>query len=122
MGFPSDQTSPAGCCLWSWLVHPRTPAQNKRGQPNKNGLSSNVAEQIESHLDENARLVVGVGGEGLRLFSGDGGVPLDEHGHDSTCGLDAQRQRGHIQQQQVLDVLGLVTAQDGCLDGCGTNG
>lgn len=64
-----------------------------------------MAEQVEPHLDENARLVVGVGGEGLRLFSGDGGVPLDEHGHDSACGLDAQRQRGHIQQQQVLNVL-----------------
>ena len=37
------------------------------------------------HLDEDARLVVGVGGEDLLLLCGDGGVPWDEHGlHHST--------------------------------------
>lgn len=40
------------------------------------------------HLDEDAWLVVGVGGEDLLLLCGNGGVPWDEHGlHNSTAVL-----------------------------------
>ena len=35
--------------------------------------------------------------------------------------LDAHAQRGHVEQEQVLDRLGLVAAQDGRLD-CGAVG
>ncbi|KAI8422733.1 hypothetical protein MSG28_006492 [Choristoneura fumiferana] len=69
------------------------------------------------HLDEHTGLVVRVGGEGLRLLGGDGGIPLDERGHDSTSRLDAERQRRHVQQQQVLYLLGLVPVEDGGLHG-----
>uniref|UniRef100_A0A1I8I9W5 Secreted protein n=1 Tax=Macrostomum lignano TaxID=282301 RepID=A0A1I8I9W5_9PLAT len=65
----------------------------------------------------NARLVVRVGGERLRLLGGDGGVPLDEGRHHAASGLDAERQWRHVQQQEVLHRLGLVAVQNGGLDG-----
>lgn len=61
------------------------------------------------YLDEHTRLVIGVGGEGLSLLGGNGGVALDENSHDTSSGLNTQRQRCHIQEQQVLHVLRLVT-------------
>jgi len=39
-------------------------------------------------LDEYTGLVVGVGGESLRLLRGDGGVTLDEGGHHTTSSLN----------------------------------
>nr|CAH7745113.1 unnamed protein product [Callosobruchus chinensis] len=63
-----------------------------------------------------SRLVVGVGGEGLGLLGGNGGVPLDESGHHASSGFDTQRQGGDVQQQQILDLFGLVSVQDGRLD------
>ena len=53
-----------------------------------------------------ARLVIGGGGERLALALGNGGVALDQPGHDAAEGLDAQRQRRHVQQQHVLHVAG----------------
>ena len=67
------------------------------------------------HLDEHTWLVVRVRGEGLRLLGGHGGVPLDEGGHDSAGRLNTQRERCHVQQEQVLDSLVLITGQDGRL-------
>ena len=54
------------------------------------------------HVDGHRSLVVGGRGEDLALPGGDGGVALDELGQDAAQGLDAQRQRGHVQQQHVL--------------------
>lgn len=69
-------------------------------------------------LDEHTGLVVGVGGEGLGLLGGDGGVALDQRGHDTTSGLDTERQRGDVQQQDLVGGLGGgVARQDGSLDG-----
>jgi len=68
------------------------------------------------HLDEHTGLVVRVGGEGLRLLGGDGGVALDQHGHDTSSGLDTQRQRSDVEQEQILDILRLVPREDGSLD------
>jgi hypothetical protein len=56
------------------------------------------------HVDLHRRLVVGGGGEGLLLARRDGGVALDELGHDAAEGLDAERERGDVEQQHVLDV------------------
>ncbi len=55
-----------------------------------------------SNLNENSRLIVWVGGEGLRLFGRNGCVALDQRRHHSARSLDAQRQRGHVQKQQIL--------------------
>ena len=69
------------------------------------------------HLNQDAGLVVRVGGEGLTLFSEDGGVPLDEGGHHTADGLDTHGQRGDVEEKQVLDLLRFVAAKDGGLDG-----
>jgi hypothetical protein len=91
-------------------------------------------------LDEDTGLVVGVGGEGLGLLGGDGGVACDarrengsvrgkekkeekarrtgnELGHDTTSGLDTGRERGNVEEEEVLGLLGRVTGEDGSLDG-----
>lgn len=38
----------------------------------------------------------------LNFLGRDGGVSVDELGHDASEGLDTQRQGGHVQQQNVL--------------------
>mmetsp|Transcript_12007 Transcript_12007/g.34694 ORF Transcript_12007/g.34694 Transcript_12007/m.34694 type:complete len:726 (-) Transcript_12007:29-2206(-) len=69
-------------------------------------------------LNEHTRLVVRVGGEGLGLLGGDRGVALDEGGHDAASGLQAEGERGHVEEEQVLELLRLVLArEDGRLDG-----
>ncbi len=56
-------------------------------------------------LDEDTRLVVGVCGEDLGLLGGDGGVTLDECCHDTTRGLDTQRERRNVEKEQILSLL-----------------
>merc|ERR1719265_1352194 len=67
-------------------------------------------------LDENSRLVVSVGSESLTLLGGDGGVALNELGHDATRGLKTHGKRSHIQEEQVLHLRGTLTSEDGRLD------
>ncbi len=68
-------------------------------------------------LDEHGRLVVLGGGEHLGTLGRDGGVAVDELGHDAALGLDAEAQRGHVDQQDVLavalDDAGLHGGADG---------
>ena len=52
-------------------------------------------------LDEHGRLVVFSGGEDFGTLRRDGGVALDQLGHDATLGFDAEGQRGHIDKQDV---------------------
>ena len=61
-------------------------------------------------------MVVGVGREDLRLLGGDGGVTLDEGGHDTTSGLDTEGKRGNIEEEEILGLLGGVTRENGGLD------
>ena len=56
------------------------------------------------HLDLHRRLVVVGGREHLRTLHRDRAVALDELRHDLTLGLDAERQRRDVEQQDVLDV------------------
>jgi hypothetical protein len=67
-------------------------------------------------LNEDTRLVVGVGGESLGLLSGNSGVTLDEGSHDTASGLDTKGQRGDIEKEKVLGLLRSVTGKDGSLD------
>ena len=55
-------------------------------------------------LDLHLGLAVGSGGEHLGLFGWDGGVARNQLGEDASQCLDAERQRGHVQQQDVGDV------------------
>ncbi|EMI50595.1 putative NAD-specific glutamate dehydrogenase [Stenotrophomonas maltophilia AU12-09] len=64
------------------------------------------------HVHGHGRLVVLGGGEHLRGLGRDGGVLLDDLGEHATHGFDTQRQRGHVQQQHVLD----IAAQHAALD------
>ena len=66
-----------------------------------------------------ARLVVVGGRERLRGLGRDRGVLLDDLGQDAAQGLDAQRQRRHVEQQHVLDFAGEHAALDRRADGDG---
>ena len=68
-------------------------------------------------VDLHRRLAVLGGGEDLALAGGDGGVALDQGGHHAALGLDAQRQRGHVEQQHVLDLALEHAGLDGGADG-----
>ncbi len=75
-------------------------------------LGGDLALALENvHFDR--VLVVDHGGEDLRVLRGDGGVALDEPDEQAAVGLDAERQRGDVEQDQVLD----VAADDAALDG-----
>ena len=63
-------------------------------------------------MDGHRRLVVGGGGEHLAFAGGNGGVALYQPGHHPAQGLDAQRKRGDVQQQHVLDVAHQHAALD----------
>ena len=63
------------------------------------------------HLD--ARLVVLGRREDLRLARRDRGVALDQLRHHAALGLDAEGQRGDVEQQHVLDVAGEHARLDG---------
>ena len=45
------------------------------------------------YLDEDTRLVIGVGEEDHRFFGGKGGIAFDEGGHDTTSSLDTKGKR-----------------------------
>ena len=64
-----------------------------------------------------ARLVVLGGGEGLLLLGRDGRVPLDELGEHAALGLQAERQRGDVEQEHALDVAGQDRPLDRRADG-----
>ena len=69
------------------------------------------------YMDLNGGLAIGRGGEDLRLLGGDGGIALDDLGHDAAQGLHTQGQRGNIQQQQALYITGENTALQGSAQG-----
>ena len=68
-------------------------------------------------VDLHRRLVVLGRREDLRLARRDRRVALDQLGHHAALGLDAERQRGDVEQQDVLDVAGQHARLDGGADG-----
>jgi hypothetical protein len=73
-------------------------------------------------VDLDGGLVVRGGGEDLALLGRDGGVAVDELGEHAAQGLDAQGQRGDVQQQQALDVAAQHAALDGRADATHSSG
>ena len=67
-------------------------------------------------------LVVVGGREDLLGRGRDGGVLLDQLGHDAAEGLDAERERRDVEQQHVLDLAAEHAALDGRADGDGLVG
>ncbi len=57
-------------------------------------------QDVHLHL----RLGIGGCGEYLRAAGGDGGVALDHPGEHAAQGLDAQGERGDVEEQDVLDL------------------
>jgi hypothetical protein len=70
-------------------------------------------------LDRHRRLVVVGGREGLRELGRDGRVLLDHLGHHAAERLDAERERGDVEQQHVLAVADQDLALDRGADGDG---
>ena len=68
-------------------------------------------------LDEDTRLVVSVGGEGLRLLGGDASVTGNEHSHDTASGLDTLREGRDIEEKEILDLVATLTHEDSGLNG-----
>ena len=60
-------------------------------------VGSHLALALE-HMDFHGSLVVCSGGEDLALLGGNSGVTLNELGEHAAHGLNAQAQRGHVQQ------------------------
>ena len=70
-------------------------------------------------MDGHFGLVVLGGREHLALVAGDGRVGLDEFGHHAAEGFDTERQRRHVEQDDLAHALFLI--EDSSLDG-GTYG
>lgn len=68
-------------------------------------------------LDLHGRLVVLGRREDLGPLGRDRGVALDELGHDAALGLDTEGQRGHVEEQDVLDLTLEDTGLEGGADG-----
>ena len=68
------------------------------------------------HMDGESGLPVFVGGEVLCLGRGDGFIASHDPFHQAAHGFNAQRQRDHVQQQQVA--CGVVPCELVGLDGC----
>jgi hypothetical protein len=69
-------------------------------------------------LDKHTGLVVREGREDLGLLGGNGGVAGNELGHHATGSLDTERQRGNVEQEDLVGRLGRsVARQNGGLDG-----
>src|SRR5882724_549745 len=69
------------------------------------------------YVNLHAWLVVRCRRISFHLFRRDGGVARDLHGHHAAESFDAQRERGHVQQQDVLDVASQHRALNGRADG-----
>src|SRR2546423_20783 len=69
------------------------------------------------HVDLHGRLAVGRGREDLRPRGWDRRIAVDELGRHPAQGLDAERKRRHVQEQDVLDLALEHAGLDRCADG-----
>jgi hypothetical protein len=69
------------------------------------------------HVDFHAGLIVAGGGENFRFARRDRGVALDQLGEHATERLDAERERGHVEQEHVLHFALEHAALDAGADG-----
>jgi len=65
------------------------------------------------HLDEHPGLVVRIRREHLGLLCRDGGVALDERGHNAVGGLDREGERRHVEEDDFPRLLRRVAGEDG---------
>jgi len=67
-------------------------------------------------LDEHTWLIVGVGGEDLRLLGRNSGVSGNENSHDTTGSLNTEGKRGNVEKEEILDIGVALTSENGSLD------
>ena len=68
-------------------------------------------------VDFHAGLPISRGGEDHALPGRDGGVARDERRRHAAERLDGERQRGHVEEEDVLHLAGEDAALDGSADG-----
>ena len=92
----------------------------------RDAVEAEVAEQlvVAGHralaledLDVDGGLAVGIGREHLRLLGRDGGVARDHRRGDGAGGLDAEGERGDVEEDDVVLLTGEDCALDGGADG-----
>ena len=85
----------------------------------RNALEHEPAEKVAilrklaltlKHLDVDARLVVRIRGERLRRLLRDRRVTLDDRRHDATRSLEAEAERRHIEQDDLVRAVTLLRA------------
>jgi hypothetical protein len=69
------------------------------------------------NLNEDTGLVVSVSGEVLGLLGWDGGVSLDNVGHNTSNSLDSHGKWGDIEEKELLSLFVTLSGKDGSLDG-----
>ena len=69
------------------------------------------------HVDGHEVLVVDAGGEDLAALGGDGGVARDELEHDAAARLDAERERGDVEEQHLVHLADQRRALERGADG-----
>ncbi|PAV79788.1 hypothetical protein WR25_04665 [Diploscapter pachys] len=88
--------------------------KGRRMKKSERGLDNELERKGSKGLSRPPRcLIVGVGGERLRGLSGDSAIAPDERSHHTSRSLDTERQRSDVEQEQVLDDLGLISGHDG---------
>merc|ERR1719223_517828 len=68
-------------------------------------------------LNQDTRLIIGIGREGLTFLCWDRCVSLDKLCHHTTSSLQAHGQGSDIKKQEVLHLRRTFPGEDGCLDG-----
>ncbi|KFC13972.1 NAD-specific glutamate dehydrogenase [Cutibacterium acnes HL202PA1] len=69
------------------------------------------------YLDHHRRLIVLSSSEHLRTLGRDGGVALDDLGHHAALGLNAEAQRGDVEEQYIFDLTLQHTGLQGGAEG-----
>jgi hypothetical protein len=67
--------------------------------------------------NSNGSLLVLVGGESLRLFGGDNGSTVNNLGQDSSDGLNTEGKGSHIDEEDILGLIGGLSSQNTSLHG-----
>lgn len=66
------------------------------------------------HLNQHSRLVVLECAEDLGLLGWYCGVTLDQRSHNTSSGLETEGKRGHVQQEQIIELATAVVSTENC--------
>ena len=92
------------------LRHPLRLRLEFQREPAKAPVVGRLFPLALQHMDQYVLLIIRHGRERLAALHRDRRIARDDHIHQSAKRLDAQRQRRHVQQQQVAEVARQNTA------------